>query len=548
MQDWSASGAQWTGATALTAYALICTGDTSHEPHVAAAIDFLRKNRTHGSYSLGVRCLLWSSIKLDAATRAIAQKDLTDLIHSMHSVEPARGLYSYTPPAPAGDTQYDMSVSQIAMLGIWSMARKGFEVPDKLFTVADQAWRSHQAADGGWSYCPALGKDDHPESMAMTAAGVATLLITQQNIHASAGGCNPLPRDPNITRGLQWMAANFDVQFDQVHGGGAAPEYTWFGISRIAAIGGFRTIGSVDWYSRGTDFMLRLQQPDGQWTGWLGTPSSHVALGILFMEYGHGPVVLNKLQYTTTDAPNRETWNLRPGDAYNFAQWFGDQLEERLNWQVVSLDTTSPEDMHSAPILYITGDKPLDFSKADLAKLKEFVEQGGMIVGNADCGSEPFSASFIKLGLALFPEYEFRPLPADHEIFHQNFAPATVNDKIRLQGLSNGVRELMILPGADMGRFMQRGESLMSNDYFSAFGDIASYASDKKNLREKGVTYIVTPDASVTADRTIKLARLKYAGNRDPEPAGWRRLSAILHNDCKLDLTVGHRHPRLRRP
>ena len=77
------------------------------------------------------------------------------------------------------------------------------------------------------------------------------------------------------------------------------------------------------------------------------------------------------------------------------------------------------------PILYISGSEALNFSDDEIEKLREFVEEGGMILGNADCGSEAFSKSFVNLGRKLFPKYEFRELPPTHIIFTDEQFKAT---------------------------------------------------------------------------------------------------------------------------
>jgi hypothetical protein len=40
----------------------------------------------------------------------------------------------------------------------------------------------------------------------------------------------------------------------------------------------------------------------------------------------------------------------------------------------------------------------------------------------------------------------------------------------------------------------------------------------------------VYDDERIKPQQRIKMARLEYEGNWDPEPAGWRRMSAVLHN------------------
>jgi hypothetical protein len=73
---------------------------------------------------------------------------------------------------------------------------------------------------------------------------------------------------------------------------------------------------------------------------------------------------------------------------------------------------------------------------------------------------------------------------------------------------------------------------------FELGADILLYATDKKNIREKGQTYIVEPDSRITDTRSLKVGRLKYDGLWDPEPGGWRRLAAIMHNRDMVDLDI----------
>ena len=107
-----------------------------------------------------------------------------------------------------------------------------------------------------------------------------------------------------------------------------------------------------------------------------------------------------------------------------------------------------------------------------------------------------------------------------------------------VQGLSNGVRELMLLPAGDLSRAFQHRSSLTGPDFYHLFDDIVLYAMDTSGLERKGNTYIVQDNPAVPISRTIKLARLQYAGNWDPEPGGWRRLAAVLHNNDKVALAV----------
>jgi hypothetical protein len=75
-------------------------------------------------------------------------------------------------------------------------------------------------------------------------------------------------------------------------------------------------------------------------------------------------------------------------------------------------------------------------------------------------------------------------------------------------------------------------------DQHQVMANIFLYAVDKKNLRYKGDSYIALPDPKIAATRILKVARIQYPGNWDPEPGGWRQLAAVMHNTHSVDLTV----------
>ena len=92
--------------------------------------------------------------------------------------------------------------------------------------------------------------------------------------------------------------------------------------------------------------------------------------------------MMNKLQYNVVaDGKSVEAdWNQRPRDVANIVRWTGSQMERDLNWQIVNLKVPVDE-LHDAPILYISGDQELKFTDEEAAKLKQFVEGGGLIFG-----------------------------------------------------------------------------------------------------------------------------------------------------------------------
>ena len=89
------------------------------------------------------------------------------------------------------------------------------------------------------------------------------------------------------------------------------------------------------------------------------------------------------------------------------------------------------------PILWISGHKALKFTDEEKAKLKEYVEKGGTILGEDCCSQKPFDDSFRALLKELWPDSELTVLPKDHAIY-TNFAKLTQQPKLMGLELEKG--------------------------------------------------------------------------------------------------------------
>ncbi len=499
---------------------------------------------------MGLRSQVWSFIPGPLKTTtfdAMRDHDKDFVLYSRIQRGKNKGFYWYAyggdPEASAGKMKpydkkgplegsgYDRSNSQYGVLGAWALEQSGAEIPATYWAEEDAAWKAAQLTDGGWNYNH--GGENSSASLTMTAAGVATLFVTQDymlrlNPHqfdTCKGGVSNI----NIERGLAWMDKHVKSAFTK---GGPWFYYGLYGIERIGVASGRKYFGTVDWYAEGADAIVRSQGHDGSFGGTI----HDTCFGLIFLVRGGKPVMMNKLIYETStqrkevkdDKGNllgyTEAWNERPRDAANIAHWQGKHSQEGyLNWQAVNLKVSADE-LHDSPILYISGSEELALSDQDIVKLKAFVEGGGMILGNADCGSRGFAKSFKALGSRMF-KYEFRPLPANHLIYSEQYAAKKWKSHPIVEGMSNGVRELMMLiPEFDPAHAWQNDASKTQEAAFQLTGNIFLYATGRENLEHKGATYIVTPDGP--AGREIPLARIEMGDNWNPEPgagAGCRR-------------------------
>jgi hypothetical protein len=563
------SGMQFGGTTAIATFALLNCGDTPQENEkLKAAVEWLEKADIRGTYALGLRAQIWSLLPDDPVIRKVARRDRDLLIAGVHTKGEATGFYSYgqgvdlAQGQQSTSEQYDHSVSQFGVLGLWSLVQEGQEVDTNYWRLFDKSWRQHQQADGGWGYLahlndPRIGGPEglKGEELSMTAAGVATLFITQE-YSSVAAKCEGNIKDPNIEAGMGWVGTHLK-DIDANEWAAAWHYYTMFGICRIGLASGYKYIGAINWFQWGAQMLIRDQNQDsGAWTDQdsvvlaPGTVAIdprvfNSSFALLFLSRGRAPILFNKLEYNLASAskkPPEGNWNQRPRDIANLTRYIGKEREIAMNWQIVNLQQPV-EDLLDAPMLYMAGgSQAFKLSPADIYKLRSYVNQGGLIVGHADCASVPFCEGFKKLGEAMFPGTTFHELPADHPIYTlESFSPKTWMPKPRVEVLENGARVRMILlANGDPAREWQTQNFQKIKKYSMGqlMMDIYLYAVDKQPLLAKGDTFLVKRLETGEAGTPMKIARLKYAGNWDPEPGGWPRLSNIMHNKDHLDLTI----------
>lgn len=531
---------QWGGLTALCTYALLAAGDKPSDPRLAPAIEFLKTADLRGTYAIALRCQVWLHLPPTVETKRLMDRDARLLLAATKGQGSATGLHDYT-NSPKDD--YSHSRAQYATLGLWAASQYGIEIPALYWQAAEAAWMRHQDPSGGWTY-KALKETDHDLTPGMTAAGLATLFIIQDQLHAQRSlGCNGNVTSPGIERGIQWIAKNFDKVATDTRYPRDFHYATLYAVERVAVASGLKYFGTHDWYEKGSKWLLKTQKKDGSWASSgdassLFAPIPDTCFGLLFLIRGRAPVVVSKLSYGLDGGKKVGHWNQRPRDVSSAVAWMGRQTEQFLNWQIVNLDAPH-EDLMESPVMYVAGNQVLDFSDEQKAKLRRYVEEGGLILGNADCGHAGFANSFRKLGTELFPSYEFRELPADHSIYEgQQFSRKSWRQPPKLAGLSNGSRELMLLFATDdAARAWQTQAAGSKPELHQVFSNIVLYATDKEPKR-KGDTHLVVADAKKKTSRTAPMARLAYGGNWNPEPAGWRRLAAMLRNEHDVTLVI----------
>lgn len=591
--DWqSQQGDTFGGYTALCTFALLEAGEKPSEPRLARAVDFLKRADIVGIYALGIRTMVWSRLPQTPEVKRLLQEDVKRLAGSTIREGQAAGMWGYlaSPPgSTAATAEWDRSVSQFAVLGLWAAVQAGASVPPELWRVEDTVWRAGQGADGSWTYKAFGGNSD---DASMTAAGAATLLIVQDvlgSLNGAGGAAIPVGNDLAINRGVRKL----EKLFGEVKSQGG---YAWYGVERIGTAGGFRYIGKTDWFKLAASDLLAKQQADGSFLAGAsagGTDLTETAFDVLVLAHGRAPVMMGKLDYSsvTEGVAQVAPWHQRPRDAGNLVRFVGSQLEQTLNWQVVHL--SSPlEDLLEAPTMLITGSKMVTLTPSERTKLREYVEGGGLIVATSEAaprdgviGHDDFSRSILMLGQKLYPKYTFRLLPPNHPIFtDQQYKPNRWKTQPTVWGLSNGVRELMILlPEGDYGRTWNSNAWRNDPQKFEVGADILEYAVTREAATSKGTGHYIEPvywtepatrptaanpngtelmpDEATTQPSTapdspdagpatrpatqpvvqlpadakfMTIGRLHIGANWNPEPGAWDRMATLLANNYHI--------------
>ncbi len=539
----SATSGQWGGTTALVTYALLAAGEDPGDPRIQKAVDFLKSADIAGNYALGMRAQVWLYLPNDEEAPRFAKRDGDLLFSNIQKQGKARGLYDYVAPS----SRIDMSVSQFGALGMWA-AGEFVEVPPGYWVEVQDAWLRWQHSSGGWAY-KGRPDGDKPITASMTAAGIATLYLAQ-DVTAREAGVVPRGnfRNPPLEKAQVLAIEALPQLLEQ---GPRSPRidaskwryYTLYGFERIGVASGFKYFGDVDWYAAGANYLLKKQRSNGRWDGSL--PDSCFAL--LFLARGRETVLANKAAYKLT-LPNGRSmegdWNQRPRDLAKLARWVGKQTERTLNWQILDMEQADTGDLHDAPLLYFAGDQPLMLAEAELAKIRQYVLEGGTLIFNADARNKRFEDAAKELVTTLFtddagPGWEWRPLPAEHPIYvDQQYNVSTWRRRPNVQSYTNGIRELALILPNDPAAAWQQNSFRADEEAFQLAANVYSYAIDRSNTFYKGDGYLAEIDASKKPKKTLTVHRVRHDGNWNPEPLGWEQLAAVMNNEYDASLTT----------
>jgi hypothetical protein len=562
------------GLNALCVYALLQAGQAIDEPAlrptaplVRAMLDGCKRIRAdrgvHQTYARALRATAMAVYNRPDDRRQLTE-DVGCLVaghfgggYGYLSAVPTGMAYRFSSAAPDGmPTEWlDHSNSQYGLLGVWSGAEAGVEVPGDYWRQVTDHWTDRQSAGGKWAYLttglnPRPGQSHRPPddvtTLSMTAAGTASLFVANEYATLAAGAFK-VGRDPfpdALRRALAWWDQG-DHAVDLGRGGPGGAQfgraakhwgYTLYGVERVGLASGFKFFGDNDWYRSLARQAVDRQRPDGSWGDLVDT-----AYAVAFLARGRPPVLVNKLRFDGRDEVQPDYWANRPNDAAFLTRFAARALERPLNWQVVPLkkDWT---DWLEAPVLYLASHQRPRFAPADVDKLRRYAEAGGLIFVNTDRdppgaggsleamasggasgkASDDFDRFVTDLAAKLFPDHKLADLPNDHPLYGSVYKLA---DKPRLRAVTNGSRLLLVHSPTDLALRWQRRDDKRDKAAFEFGTNLLVYAAGKRDLRNRLDSPYVPPppvgvDASVEPAAPTATAPAKSAVAPATSPVG----------------------------
>ncbi len=440
---------------------------------------------------------------------------------------------------------WDFSVTQWPILAMREANIVGIEVPPEPLFRARELYYEKQNDDGGWDYQNGQSRG------AMTAAGMASLQIIA-DILEPGSGCpcqggrsrqSKSSSERRIDRALEWLSRNFQAD-SPPHGGHADTLYWLYCVERVGIAAGYKYFGQHNWYAAGAEYIVRKQGGNGSWSGKWGNQVG-TCFALLFLYKGRGAVLFNKVRFDGE-------WNNHRRDINNLVRYIERDQERPFHWQIVELRAPL-EELHEAPILYITAETVPAWGDAEKQKLRAFTDTGGTILFEASCGNPPVKRWFQDFAREVWPEWRLKPLGPDHGSYTD---PWPLTRRPEVLGIHDGMRTAVFFALDDIS-CPWHTSALASRLYMFQWGiNLLRYATDRAELHKMRAKLSVREDLASTKfaspvnpgpKSSVRIARVRHDGNWEVNAnyGGLRKLVDAIRERAavRLEVTEPNRKP-----
>ncbi len=158
-------------------------------------------------------------------------------------------------------------------------------------------------------------------------------------------------------------------------------------------------------------------------------------IGTNVIAYATGREILNKLEMPQLTVQNAEqqiergllqiaqirhagAWNAAPRALRNLLNALNQTAGVAVSNQSRDLLLSDPQ-IYNFPLIYMHGRQQFQLNKQERERLREYLENGGVLFADACCGAKLFDKSFRELMEQVFPKIMLERIPLEHELFSE---------------------------------------------------------------------------------------------------------------------------------
>jgi hypothetical protein len=257
------------------------------------------------------------------------------------------------------------------------------------------------------------------------------------------------------------------------------------------------------------------------------------------------PLFLGKLIYGDT-----QDYMPNPGDVDNLMRHVRAEVGLWYGWKLQNLNelvALHKQGKHcTLPALYLTGYQPFTLTADQRAALRQYLLDGGTLIGDATLGSPAFTASFRNEVRAMFPDRAFDLLQVDHPVYRAFYkysdvhyfsvedGPARASQgPPELLGMNLGTRTAILFSPYDMScgwdqfiappssqRAAQapRSRAMLPGDAMRLGINLVGYVAALRQVAETEAVTHQVQGPRVRGRQQFTLAQLRHQGDWNPDP------------------------------
>jgi len=158
-------------------------------------------------------------------------------------------------------------------------------------------------------------------------------------------------------------------------------------------------------------------------------------IGTNVIAYATGREILNKLEMPQLESNAGEdsiergllqiaqirhagAWNAAPRALKNLLTALNQTAGISVSPQARDLLLADPQ-VYNYPLIYMHGRQQFQFNKQERERLRQYLENGGVLFADSCCGAKLFDKSFREMLQAVFPDKKLERIPVEHELFSE---------------------------------------------------------------------------------------------------------------------------------